>query len=238
MYYTGTSGFAYKEWKGTFYPEDLPNDGMLAFYGQHFRSVEINNTFYRMPKDNVLLNWAEQVPDGFHFVLKASRRITHIHRLKEADGVVEFLLKQASLLGPKQGPILFQLPPNMKQDLPRLEAFLGLLPTRRVRAAFEFRHDTWYDEAVYGALRAHNAALCLADTNDKPAPKVATADWGYLRLRRAQYDAHELQSWLDWIADQSWSDTYTFFKHEDSGAGPDLAKAFIQAGANGEQTEN
>ena len=226
----GTSGFAYKEWKGSFYPEDLPANEMLTFYASRFPTVEINNTFYRMPTEKVLLQWAAQVPDGFFFVLKASQRITHHARLKGADELLEYFTRTASTLGPKLGPTLFQLPPNMKKDVERLRAFLALLP-RRWRAAFEFRHASWFDDETYAALREKNAALCLADTDDDEAKGeekevVATADWGYLRLRRESYDDAALAAWAERVAAQPWSEAVVFFKHEDEGTGPALAARF------------
>ncbi len=222
----GTSGYAYKEWKGIFYPEDLPAEGMLRFYGGQFQTVEINNTFYRLPSEKMILNWAAQVPDAFTFVLKASRRITHMKRLKDVKEPLDYLLHTSSVLGDKLGPTLFQLPPNMKKDVPRLQHFLELLP-KRWRAALEFRNVSWYDDEVFDTLRSHNAALCLADTEDKETPVIATADWGYLRLRRGRYDEEELLSWSQQIADQPWQNAFVFFKHEDQGVGPKLAKQFI-----------
>ncbi len=224
----GTSGYAYKEWKGPFYPEKLPQDQMLRYYGEQFSTVEINNTFYRMPSEKVLLNWAAQVPDGFAFVLKASQRITHQKRLQDVGEELGYFLKTASVLGPKLGPTLFQLPPNLKKDLPRLEAFLDLLPNRW-RAAVEFRHPSWHDEDVFAALRQRHVALCAADTEGEDAAVVPTADWGYLRLRREQYGPDDLERWAQRVLAQPWGEGLVFFKHEDAGAGPALAKAFLAA---------
>jgi len=228
----GTSGYAYKEWKGTFYPADLPADGMLRWYAGRLRAVEINNTFYRMPSEKVLLGWAAEVPDGFTFVLKASQRITHRKRLKDAGEELAYFLRTANVLGPKLGPTLFQLPPNLKKDLPRLRDFLALVP-RGWRAALEFRHASWLDDEVFDALKAHNAALCIADADPEEGetdplviPTVATADWGYLRLRRAAYQPADLARWAATITSQAWGDAYVFFKHEDAGAGPKLAAEF------------
>src|SRR6476646_4308374 len=179
--YVGTSGYSYKEWKGTFYPEDMPEKQMLRFYGEHFRTVEINNTFYRMPKASVLEAWAGEVPADFRFVLKAPQRITHIQRLKDAGDSVSQLLEVAGVLKERLGPLLFQLPPNFKKDVPRLAAFLALLPSR-CRAAFEFRHASWFDDEVFGLLREHRTGFCIADAEDElEVPFVATEDWGYLR---------------------------------------------------------
>lgn len=220
---TGTSGYAYKEWKGHFYPADLPADEMLRFYGERLEAVEINNTFYRMPKEKVLLDWAAQVPDGFTFVLKASRRITHIKRLKDVGEEVRYLLQTANVLGKKLGPTLFQLPPNFKKDVPRLTDFLALIP-KTWRAALEFRHESWFDDETYAVLRAHDAALvCSDEDEEKEPPFVSTASWGYLRLRRGSYD---LSAWAKRVGDQPWSDAFVFFKHEEEGAGPKMAAEF------------
>jgi uncharacterized protein YecE (DUF72 family) len=228
--FSGTSGFAYKEWKGTFYPEDLRNDDMLSYYAAQFRSVEINNSFYRMPAEKTLLQWTEQVPPHFRFVLKAPQRITHFTRLKEeSKEPLEYFLKTASSMGEQLGPLLFQLPPNLKLDLPRLQTFLSWIPAG-VRAAFEFRHSSWFDDAVYDALRAAHAALCMADTEEEQTPRVATTtDWGYLRLRRVAYSPADVEAWAAWTRAQPWQDAYVFFKHEDAGTGPRLAREFEAA---------
>ena len=223
---TGTSGFSYKEWKGSFYPEDLPADAMLRYYAERLPAVEINNTFYRMPKAELLASWAEQVPDGFRFVLKASQRITHFKRLKDVSEEVGYFLRVAATLGDRLGPILFQLPPNLKKDLPRLSAFLDVLPAA-TRAAVEFRHASWFEDDVFEALRARGAALCVAEDEDLATPLVATAGWGYLRLRRPDYGGPEVQAWADRVRGQSWEDAYVFFKHEDAGAGPRLAAQML-----------
>lgn len=225
--YTGTSGFAYKEWKGSFYPEKIKNDDMLPFYAEHFKACEINNTFYRMPAEQTLVQWAGQVPAGFRFVLKASQQITHFKRLKEeAREPLEYFAQKAAVLGEQLGPILFQLPPNMKCDIPRLEAFLDFMPAT-LKPAFEFRHASWFDDAVFDVLRSKNACLCVADTDDEQTPRVATlSDWGYLRLRRVEYQESDLESFAQWVHDQSWKEVFVFFKHEDAGTGPRLAKEF------------
>ncbi len=223
----GTSGFQYKPWRGAFYPEDMKERDMLAFYSQQLPTVEINNTFYRMPKASVVEKWASEVGDDFRFVIKASRRITHFKRLKEPEEPLGYLLGSLEHLGSKQGPILFQLPPNMKVNVERLAAFLAALP-EETKAAFEFRHASWYDDAVYEVLGAHNASLVMADGDEQAAHRVATADWGYLRLRRIGYDESALKDWAEWVQEQSWSDAYVFFKHEDAGAGPKMARRFLE----------
>src|SRR5439155_7683924 len=225
---TGTSGYAFKEWKGEFYPKDLPDGEMLRFYAGRFPAVEINNTFYRMPKEQVLLDWSSQVPDDFCFALKASQRITHHHRLKEVEDLMEYFLRVSSALGEKRGPTLFQLPPNMRKDLPRLVDFLELIP-KRWRAAIEFRHASWFEDDVYEALKAKDAALCIAEQDDLATPLVATAGWGYLRLHRAAYDQAALGGWVERIRGQPWEDAFVFFKHEGDRSGPPVAVEFAQA---------
>ena len=223
----GTSGFSYKEWKGSFYPEDLPADQMLRYYASKLPAVEINNTFYRMPKASLLAAWAEQVSDGFRFVLKASQKITHHKRLKEAGQEVEYFFRVGSTLGDRLGPALFQLPPNLKKDLPRLTDFLALLPPAS-RCAFEFRHESWFDDEVFAALSAKGAALCIAEDEDLATPLQSTAGWGYLRLRRQDYDEAMIAEWAKKIASQKWDETYVFFKHEDGGTGPRLAGRLLE----------
>jgi uncharacterized protein YecE (DUF72 family) len=228
----GTSGYSYKEWKGNFYPADLAAADMLAFYAKRFATVEINNTFFRMPSEKMLLDWAAQVPKGFAFVIKAPRRITHMKKLKDVGDDVAYLLKTTAVLGAKCGPLLFQLPPFFKKNLALVRDFLGLLPPEG-RAALEFRHQSWFDDEVYALLREHNAALCLADADDElEIPFVATADWGYLRLRRPEYSDKDLRDWVKRIGEQSWKEGFVFFRHEDTGTGPQFASRFLElAGA-------
>jgi uncharacterized protein YecE (DUF72 family) len=228
--YAGTSGWAYKEWKGSFYPEDLSNDGMLEFYAGRLGSVEVNNTFYRMPKREVLEGWSEQVPEGFRFVLKASRRITHNARLGEdAADPLAYLVGNAEVLGAKLGAILFQTPPWLKADVDLLARFVEHIPSG-VRGAFEFRSTSWFQDDVYAVLRAANHALVAADTGnpDKDPPLVATADWGYARLRRVDYTDDDLVDWARRLREQPWNDVFAFFKHEDDAAGPALAGRFAE----------
>ena len=201
---------------------------MLRFYGERFSTVEINNTFYRMPSEKVLSNWSTQVPDDFAFVLKVPRRITHEKKLKNVADDVAYLVKTAAALGKKRGPLLFQLPPFFRKDLAVLRDFLGLLP-RDGQAALEFRHQSWFDDEVYAVLREHNAALCVADADSElSVPFVATAAWGYLRLRREDYSDKDLRTWVKRVQDQPWKETFVFFKHEDAGKGPELATRLLQ----------
>jgi uncharacterized protein YecE (DUF72 family) len=222
---TGTSGYAYKPWKGPFYPEDLKNDDMLSFYAGELGAVEINNTFYRMPTEKMLDRWTTEVGEDFRFVLKVSRRITHFKRLKDCEDEVEYLLESVLTLGQRLGGLLFQLPPNFKQDIDKLEAFLEVLPPR-LKAAFEFRHDSWFDESTWEALRKHRGAtLCVAETAERGWDEIPeTGDWGYLRLRREDYVDADLDRWAKMLKAQSWEEAYAFFKHEDAGAGPRLAR--------------
>ncbi|HEV7766732.1 MAG TPA: DUF72 domain-containing protein [Thermoanaerobaculia bacterium] len=225
----GTSGYSYKEWKGTFYPSDLPAARMLPFYSQHFGSVEINNTFYRMPEAKTIEKWSSEVPDGFRFVLKAPQRITHQKKLVGVEDEVRHFLEVASLLGPKLGPLLFQLPPYFRKETEKLRDFLAQIP-HGWRVALEVRHDSWLDEDVYSLLRAHDVPLVLSDTDEVVDPGtllVKTASWGYLRLRRTEYSDEQLAAWARRIESQGWSDTYVFFKHEDEGKGPAFAKRFL-----------
>ena len=195
----GTSGYSYKEWLGHFYPEKLPASEMLRHYAGHFSTVEINNTFYRMPAEAMLARWAEEVPENFTFTLKAPRSITHDKRLRDAEsGVTEFV-RRADALGAKLGVLLFQLPHYLKKDLPRLRDFLALLPAGK-RVAFDFRNDSWQDDEVYEALRSRGAMLCVTDTEEGDTPFVATADSGYIRLRRTHYDESDLRAWVERIA--------------------------------------
>lgn len=224
----GTSGFSYDEWKGVFYPEKLPAKERLAFYATRLSTVEINNTFYGSPKPSVVEGWRAQVSGGFRFVVKASQRLTHVKRLKDCAADLEHALGLYRGLGERLGPVLFQLPPNFKKDLARLEGFLALVPPE-VRAALEFRSDTWFTDDVYAVLQARNAALVVSDVDDAPEPPlVPTADWGYFRLRRSSYAPAALATWLAHARAQPWKDAFVFFKHEDAGTGPRLAGEFLQ----------
>ena len=214
--FAGASGYSFKEWKGIFYPEKIKPEEMLPFYCSKLSTVEINNTFYRMPKTTVLEAWKNTAPDGFRFSIKASRRITHMARLKADSAVesLEYLYKNLQALGDKRGPVLFQLPPNMKMNRARLEEFLALLPDDH-RAAFEFRNDEWFDDVIYEALRAKGAALVLSEREDStPPPMVETTSWGYVRLRLENYTDDDLKHWADRLAATGWREIFVYFMHE------------------------
>jgi len=224
----GASGYSFKEWKGDFYPGDMKPEGMLAWYAARLPTVEINNTFYQMPKVAVLENWSRATPETFRFAIKAPRRITHLARLKadSAADSVSFLYQNLAALGAKRGPVLFQLPPFMKKDLPRLEEFLKLLPAEH-GAAFEFRNDSWFADDVYAALKAAGAALCLSEREDNaPPPLVETAPWGYVRLRLETYSEADLQQWAARLAATAWRQIHVYFMHEPTA--PAYAKTLMR----------
>jgi uncharacterized protein YecE (DUF72 family) len=225
--YVGTSGYAYREWKGSFYPTDLPAARMLRYYGGRFPAVESNSTFKSMPTAAAVRAWAAEVPAGFKFAIKAPEQITHRKRLKGVGRLVTQLFVVADVLKRRLGPVLVQLPPNFKKDVPRLRDFLASVPPRR-RVAFEFRNASWFDEEVYGLLRKRRAALCIADADKLTVPFVPTADWGYLRLRRDSYGTAALRTWAKRVGEQSWKDAFVFFKHDDAGRGPAMARQFSE----------
>jgi uncharacterized protein YecE (DUF72 family) len=221
----GASGYSFKEWKGTFYPEKMKPEEMLPFYSQRLPTVEINNTFYRMPRPSMLEERVKSTPEDFRFSIKSPRRITHLARLKpESVGdSVDFLYKALESLGPKRGPVLFQLPPLARKDTARLEGFLAMLPPGH-RAAFEFRNDSWFSDDVYDLLRKAGAVLCFSEREDNaPPPLVQTADWGYVRLRLETYSDVDLAQWAKRIAATRWRETYAYFMHEPT------APAYAQA---------
>jgi uncharacterized protein YecE (DUF72 family) len=225
----GASGYSFKEWKGSFYPKDIKPDAMLAYYVARLPTVEINNTFYQMPKTNVLENWAATAPEGFRFSIKASRRITHMSRLRAetAADSVNYLYTNLAALGEKRGPVLFQLPPFFKKDLPRLTEFLALLPEGH-RAAFEFRNESWFEDDVYAALKGAGAALCLSEREDNaPPPLVETAPWGYVRLRLEEYSDDALRTWAERLAATGWREIYAYFMHEPTA--PAYAQSLMNA---------
>lgn len=221
----GTSGYNYPEWKGSFYPADLAAAKMLPYYAERFATVEINASFYRMPNAKTIAGWAGATPEEFVFALKAPKRITHDARLRDVDEPLRYFCDVIGGLDRKLGPVLFQLPPNFKQDLGRLGDLLIRLPPG-LRCAFEFRHASWFTEDAYALLRTRNAALCVADTEAGTTPLVATADFGYFRLRDEEYSADELQGWRDTVQrlGAGWRAAFVYFKHEESGTGPALAK--------------
>jgi uncharacterized protein YecE (DUF72 family) len=223
----GTSGYSYKEWKGSFYPARIAPADMLAYYAERLSAVEINNTFYRMPRRAVVESWARTVPDTFRFAVKVSQRITHRKRLVDVEEELDYLLDQLAPLGAKLGLLLVQLPPNLPVDLARLERFLYQLGAR-VRAAFEFRHASWFDEPVFACLRERGAALVASETDEAPAVLHDTTRFGYLRLRRTDYRAGDLADWLARVRALAWEEAYVFFKHEASG--PALAAEFAALG--------
>lgn len=229
--FVGTSGYSYKEWKGSFYPEKFPPKKMLGYYAERLSTVEINATFRRMPTAKLLASWREQTPASFRFALKAPQAITHFKRLKDVESETEFFLRTAATMGEQLAAVLFQMPPNLKKDIPRLEAFLPLLAQAKdVRAAFEFRHESWFeDDELASLLRRHSCALCVAETEGEgPPEQISTTDWGYLRLRGDGYTEKRLKEWVAKVRAQKWSDAYVFFRHEETGTGPKFAAQFLE----------
>ena len=225
----GASGYSFKEWKGGFYPATMKPEEMLPYYSERLPTVEINNTFYRMPKTEVLEGWAKATPKAFRFAIKASRRITHMARIKAESSAepLGYLYKNLAALGPKRAAVLFQLPPNLKKDLPRLNEFLALLPEQGHCAAFEFRNKTWFDDDVYAALKEKGAALCLSEREDnEPPPLVETASWGYVRLRLETYSDAELKAWAKRLAQTHWRETFVYFMHEPTA--PEYARKLME----------
>ncbi len=226
--HVGTSGYNFPEWKGSFYPPKLSSAKWLEFYAQQLGTVEINYTFYRMPNAKTVAGWHAATPEGFTFVLKAPQRITHFARLQNIDDPLRFFLETIRKLNAKLGAVLFQLPPNFKKDIARLSDLLTQFPSD-VRAACEFRHASWWSDDVYELLRSTNTALCIADTEEGTTPLVATADFGYLRLRDEGYAEDSLRNWMQQVQawGEAWTDAYIFFKHEEKGMGPKLARQFL-----------
>ena len=230
MIWVGTSGYNYPEWKGSFYPEKLSAAKMLPYYAGHFPTVEINYTFYRAPTAKVLQAWDAATPDPFKLTLKAPRRITHDARLRDCADSVRHFLETASILGPKLGVLLFQLPPYLRKDIALFDAFLDML-SPDVCATFEFRHVSWLNEEVYARLRARNLALCVADSEKLSTPVEVTADYGYFRLRDQGYTAEDIERWAAVIQEKAGHcrDVYVYFKHEESGKGPEYARLLLDA---------
>src|SRR5450432_610382 len=225
----GTSGFQYAEWKGTFYPEDLTASKMLPFYAARLTTTEINYTFRRIPSPTTIENWKKLTPENFRFALKAPQKITHFAKLRDCQDTLAYFFRIISQLGDRLGPVLFQLPPNFKKDADVLGSFLRELPA--MRAAFEFRHESWLDEDIFALLRERNVALCLADTEKLAAPTVVTADYGYLRLRREDYTVDDVERWADFVRQNkaNWRDAFVYFKHEEAGIGPKLAGQMMES---------
>ncbi|MFN7915066.1 MAG: DUF72 domain-containing protein [Vicinamibacterales bacterium] len=228
MIWVGTSGYNYPEWKGSFYPENLPSAKMLPYYAERFPTVEINYTFYRLPNEKLVSGWATQTPEPYRLTLKAPRRITHDSRLKNCAELTQAFCRVASTLGSKLGALLFQLPPNMKKDLAVFDAFIDELPPR-LCAAFEFRHASWFDDDVFGRLRDRNLALCVSDSEKLSAPVQVTADYAYFRLRDEGYTPDDIARWADTIAAATAGsrDVFVYFKHEDEGKGPEFAQLLM-----------
>lgn len=228
MIWIGTSGYNYPEWKGSFYPNDLPAARMLPYYAARFPTVEINYTFYRMPNEKLVSGWAAQTPDPYRLTLKAPRRITHDHRLKNTAELVDGFCRVAGTLGPKLGALLFQLPPNLKKDLALFDAFLRDLPPK-APAAFEFRHTSWLDDEVFDRLRQRNLALCVADSEKLSTPVTVTADYAYFRLRDEGYTPDDIARWAEIIARETVAcrEVFVYFKHEEAGKGPEFGKALM-----------
>ena len=224
-HWIGTSGFQYPEWKGKFYPEKMPASQMLPYYAGHFTSTEINYTFRRIPAKKTICKWSDATPAQFKFSFKAPQRITHFAKLRECAEILTVFQKAVSSAADKLGPVLFQLPPTFAKDAEVLRAFLAGVPAG-MRAAFEFRHKSWFDESTCEILRAANAALCVAEDEELATPAIATADFGYLRLRREDYPLPQIKRWSKWISEQhvQWSEAFVYFKHEDSAAGPKFAQ--------------
>jgi len=213
--FVGTSGFSYKEWRGIFYPEDLPAKKYLSFYAERFHTTEINNTFYRLPTTKLTEGWYAEVPADFSFTLKLSQKITHFKKLKNVDEEMGVFLRAADALQTKLGPILVQLPPTFKKDVPVLEEFTAKFSPGR-KLAFEFRHESWLDEEVFELLRRHACAFGVVETEDphKATPREVTGPFVYMRLRKGEYSEGELAEWAEWIRSQS-VDVYCYLKHDE-----------------------
>ena len=230
--HVGTSGYSYKEWKGKFYPERISPKEMLRFYSGRLGTVEINNTFYRMPTESILASWARQVPDDFVFALKAPQTITHLKRLKDVNGETGYLFRRLKVLGSKLGPVLFQFPGSFRADRKALEYFLTLIPGN-VSCAFEFRSATWLDAGILDLLQGRGCSLCTVDSDENPAKGIIlTAPWGYLRLRRSAYTEADLSQWMDRILSQQWRQAFVYFKHEEGAVGPEMAMQFSKMTAH------
>jgi uncharacterized protein YecE (DUF72 family) len=225
----GTSGFSYKEWKGQFYPSDLPDKQMLPFYATQFPAVEIDSTFYRMPTSKTLEAWRDSTPEHFRFVIKASQQITHRQRLRVPSDALNYLVSMVPVLGGRLALVAFQLPPFFRCDIPKLQAFLDVLP-RNVRYSFEFRHPSWFSTEMYDLLRRHHSILCIHDTDEGCTPLEITTDVVYVRLRRQRYSDQERAEWrVRW---KNWADSgievFAFIKHKDNPDAPQIARDFAE----------
>jgi len=227
-FWVGTSGFQYTEWKGNFYPEDLAASKMLPFYAERLSTTEINYTFHRIPAPKTIDNWKMLTPGNFRFALKAPQKITHWSKMRDCADTLDYFCKVVTGLGERLGPVLFQLPPTFKKDADVLSSFLRELPS--MRAAFEFRHESWFDDEIFGLLKSRNIALCIAETENMATPTAATADYGYLRLRCEDYEKIDIERWAKFVRQQNnrWSDAFVYFKHEEAGIGPKLAKQMME----------
>ncbi len=227
--WVGTSGFQYAEWRGSFYPEDLPLKKMLPYYAEHFSTTEINYSFRRIPSKTTLANWSSLTPENFKFGFKAPEKITHYARLKDCEDTLRYFATVIAEMEGRLGPVLFQLPPKFPKDAERLRIFLGTMPSS-IKAAFEFRDTSWLDDETFGILKQHNAALCIAETEKLSTPQVVTANFGYLRLRREDFTPEQIRKWAAFVKEQSqWQDTFVYFKHEEGGLGPKFGKQMLEA---------
>lgn len=226
MTFVGTSGFQYAEWKGKFYPETISTAKMLPYYAAHFSTTEINYSFRRIPSEKALTNWSAATPAPFRFSMKALQEITHVRKLRDCGGVLERFCAALKTLDGKLGAVLFQLPPFLRSDTPLLKDFLATIP-KGFQCTFEFRHASWFNDETYAALKAANAALCIADTEDLSTPVESTADFGYFRLRNLGYKKPDIARWAKVIREQKWKTAYVYFKHEETGTGPKFARQLL-----------
>ena len=229
-HWIGTSGFQYPEWKGKFYPEKMPASQMLPYYAERFSSTEVNYTFRRIPAEKTIVSWSEVTPARFKFSFKAPQRVTHFSKLRDCAELLQVFHRALVVAGDKCGPVLFQLPPTFRKDADVLRAFLGDIP-EGMRAAFEFRHESWFDDSVFEILRGGNAALCVAENEELTTPSEVTADFGYLRLRREDYTTAQIKRWARWIGEQKsrWPEAFIYFKHEEQAVGPKFAATMQEA---------
>lgn len=228
MILAGTSGFQYAEWKGKFYPKMLSTPKMLPYYASHFPTTEINYSFRRIPSEKALTSWAAATPAHFRFSMKALQEITHVRKLRDCAGVLERFCAALKMLDDKLGAVLFQLPPFLRSDTVLLKEFLATIP-KGIQSTFEFRHSSWFNDETYAALKTGKAALCIADTEELTTPIEATADFGYFRLRNTSYKKGDIARWAEVIGgqQQKWNTTYVYFKHEETGTGPEFARQLL-----------